>query len=90
MNGQDSIEDRKTTWTGKRLRADGRGVEDDDPAGAGGVGKYLRLAQDTLTGNRSAPIPIEDDAPEDSFVSKRVKFGGGGKGGRGFGNFDNW
>ena len=86
-DGEDKIEDSKTTWTGKRLRADGRGVEEDDAADAGGVGKYLRLAKDTSEGNRSASTPFTDDAPEESFVRKKIKSGGRGGG---FGNFESW
>jgi peptidyl-prolyl cis-trans isomerase-like protein 2 len=74
-------EDR-TTWTGKRIRADGtveRGEAD------AGVGKYLKAAM-----SRNQPdeedeiVEFIDDEPEKP-VRKKTKGGGGG-----FGNFENW
>jgi peptidyl-prolyl cis-trans isomerase-like 2 len=55
-------EDENTTWTGKRIRADGT-LEDT----GGGVGKYLKLAAQTESNT------INDDEP----VKKKAKKGGG-------------
>ena len=71
----EKVDDNRTTWTGKRLRADGR-IED---GGGGGVGKYLK----------AAAIKSNDDKADETFteepVRKKAKAGGGG-----FGNFDSW
>lgn len=73
----------KTTWTGKRIRADGS-VEG---GGAGpGVGKYLKAALEARQNGTAeeADETVGDwdgGAPEP--IKKRVKTGG-------FGNFDNW
>lgn len=74
-------EDDRTTWTGKRIRGDGKVVERD---GAGAVGKYLKAAA-------SAPAAAVDDGDEivgewdepEEPVKKKAKAGG-------FGNFDAW
>lgn len=71
-------EDDRTTWTGKRIRADGK-VE----SGGGeevGVGKYLKHAtaaaqDDEIVGEWEEPEPPP---------AKKAKKGGG------FGNFDSW
>ncbi|KAL2418745.1 Peptidyl-prolyl cis-trans isomerase-like 2 [Exophiala dermatitidis] len=76
-------EDR-TTWTGKRIRADGT-VE--SGTSGDGVGKYLKAA---LANTSQKPEQAEDeivefiDEPEEP-VRKKAKSGGGG-----FGNFDSW
>ncbi|KAF2686842.1 peptidyl-prolyl cis-trans isomeras-like protein-like 2 [Lentithecium fluviatile CBS 122367] len=74
---QGGTADDKTTWTGKRIRADGK-VEEDG-GDARGVGKYLKAAKQEL--------PQEDEivgfADEEMPVKKKVKTGG-------FGNFDAW
>ena len=70
-------EDDRTTWTGKRIRGDGKVIEQES---GGGVGKYLKAA--------AAPAVEEDeivgewDEPEEP-VKKKAKSGG-------FGNFDSW
>lgn len=74
-------EDR-TTWTGKRIRADGTVDRGDSDAG---VGKYLKAA---MTRNHQADDEEDEivefiDEPEEP-VRKKTKGGGG------FGNFDNW
>jgi peptidyl-prolyl cis-trans isomerase-like protein 2 len=73
-------EDDRTTWTGKRIRADGVVVEDDK---ARAVGKYLK-------GAVAKQQQGEEDAGEGEVVEtweepvrKKVKMGG-------FGNFDSW
>lgn len=73
MGGTD---DDKTTWTGKRIRADGS-VSGDGVAA--GVGKYLKAALQNQRGE-------EEDTGVDTWeepAKKKVKTGG-------FGNFDNW
>lgn len=74
-------DDDKTTWTGKRLRADGTA----EPGGGGpGVGKYLEAA---LRQQRStaADEVVDEDVPDtwEEPVRKKAKNGG-------FGNFDSW
>ena len=71
-------EDDRTTWTGKRLRADGRPVQ----AGADGVGKYLQAA---MSAQNTTTLPTGDVAAEEAYempAKKKTKTG--------FGNFDNW
>ncbi|KAH8909924.1 hypothetical protein BR93DRAFT_924937 [Coniochaeta sp. PMI_546] len=71
-------EDDKTTWTGKRIRADG--TISGDGASAG-VGKYLKAALQSQGGGEA-----EEDTGVDTWeepAKKKVKTGG-------FGNFDNW
>ena len=79
---QGGTEDDRTTWTGKRVRADGT-VEKSE---VGGVGKYLKAAaaegavgkeEDTLNGGLDQWQETEEPA------RKRVK-------NEGFGNFDSW
>jgi peptidyl-prolyl cis-trans isomerase-like protein 2 len=72
---QGGTEDDKTTWTGKRLRADGTVIQGEQ---SGGVGKYLKIVSDTSS-KQHAPV---DDVPEEP-VKKKIKSGG-------FGNFDGW
>ncbi|OCK85655.1 hypothetical protein K432DRAFT_377426 [Lepidopterella palustris CBS 459.81] len=80
---QGGREDDRTTWTGKRIRADGK-VE----GGSGdsvGVGKYLKAAiQGDGAGSSKADDEIIGDWEEtEEPVKKKAKTGG-------FGNFDNW
>lgn len=77
MGGTD---DDKTTWTGKRIRADGTVSGD---GAAAGVGKYLKAA---LQNQAGGAVGDEGDADVDTWeepVRKKVKTGG-------FGNFDSW
>ena len=70
--------DDKTTWTGKRIRPDGK--VDDASGEALGVGKYLKAAQqDKLQEDEIVGFVDEEDMP----VKKKAKTGG-------FGNFDAW
>lgn len=75
-------EDDRTTWTGKRIRADGKVGVGGEGVGVG-VGKYLKQAaqqgdEDEIVGDW--------DEPEMSLPpAKKAKKGGGG-----FGNFDGW
>lgn len=70
------------TWTGKRIRTDGK-VES-QPTGVS-IGKYISKPSDT-------DIPVEDEIVEEwegeaveEPVHKKAKPGRGG-----FGNFDSW
>lgn len=79
---QGGTEDDKTTWTGKRIRADGTL---DMSGSADSVGKYLTAtAAATTTGNSASNNAAVDDT-EDWVepVRKKAKSSG-------FGNFDNW
>lgn len=73
---QGGTEDDKTTWTGKRIRNDGTVVQNEH---AGGVGKYLKSAKATSTGE----VVAEDEGVDAEPVKKKMKTGG-------FGNFDSW
>ncbi|KAF6843656.1 Peptidyl-prolyl cis-trans isomerase-like 2 [Colletotrichum musicola] len=73
LNG--GTEDDKTTWTGKRIRADGTAAGE---APSAGVGKYLK-ARD---GNSTSAETGDLDAWEEP-ARKKMKSGA-------FGNFDNW
>ena len=79
MKKAGGTEDERTTWTGKRIRGDGR-VEGAE-GGAGGVGKYLKVVGE---GKGEDEDEIVGDWGEDEPVVKKVKIGGG------FGNFDSW
>ncbi|EOA90499.1 cyclophilin peptidyl-prolyl cis-trans isomerase Cyp8 [Exserohilum turcicum] len=84
---QGGTADDKTTWTGKRIRADGTV---DNASGDGlGVGKYLQAAkQDMANQDQDEIVGYIDEQEEDVVapVKKKAKTGGGG----GFGNFDAW
>ena len=71
-------EDDRTTWTGKRIRADGK-VESGGESS--GVGKYLKQAAEKPPGDDE--IVGEWDEPEPPPMKKAKKGGG-------FGNFDSW
>ncbi|KAF2724843.1 putative peptidyl-prolyl cis-trans isomerase [Polychaeton citri CBS 116435] len=76
-------EDDKTTWTGKRIRADGK-VDDSTSAAGSGVGKYLKAAaasKDKDDDEIAGRVAEEWDEPP---LAKKAKKGGG------FGNFDGW
>jgi peptidyl-prolyl cis-trans isomerase-like 2 len=79
LKREGGAEDDRTTWTGKRIRADGK-VDADE--GGAGVGKYLKAVADDGNGVVEDEIVGEWDEPEPP--SKKAKKGGG------FGNFDNW
>ncbi|GAB7354232.1 hypothetical protein MBLNU459_g4773t1 [Dothideomycetes sp. NU459] len=74
MGGTD---DDKTTWTGKRIRSDGK-VESAEAVGS--VGKYLKAA--ATAQSEEDEIISEWDDPE-LPVKKKTRSGG-------FGNFDSW
>ncbi|KAK4505323.1 hypothetical protein PRZ48_003286 [Zasmidium cellare] len=77
LRREGGAEDEKTTWTGKRIRANGK-VE--DTGEAAGVGKYLK--QTNTAAAEDDEIVGEWDEPEPP--TKKAKKGGG------FGNFDAW
>ena len=81
---QGGTEDDRTTWTGKRIRADGT-VDNGASEGVAGIGRYLKAAQSTVNdraGEEDEVVEEWDKVPEEP-VKKRIKLGG-------FGNFDNW
>ena len=73
--------DERTTWTGKRIRADGT-VQDDS---GGSVGKYLKaaMAKQGTEDDEIVEEIVEEDIPFEP-VRKKAKASGG------FGNFDSW
>jgi peptidyl-prolyl cis-trans isomerase-like protein 2 len=74
--------DDKTTWTGKRIRADG--TVDNGSGDALGVGKYLQAAkQEIQTQGDDEIIGYVDEEEDVAPVKKKAKTGG-------FGNFDAW
>ncbi|WPH02158.1 Hypothetical protein R9X50_00501300 [Acrodontium crateriforme] len=70
-------EDERTTWTGKRIRADGK---IDQNTGDSGVGKYMKQAAAAM--KEDDEIIEEWDEPQPP-PTKKAKKGG-------FGSFDNW
>jgi peptidyl-prolyl cis-trans isomerase-like protein 2 len=74
--------DERTTWTGKRVRADGTVQQ----GGGGGVGKYLKAAMAKQGDDEDEIVEeiIEEEIPFQP-VRKKAKAAGGG-----FGNFDSW
>ena len=79
---QGGTADDKTTWTGKRIRADGTV---DNGTGEGlGVGKYLQAAkQEIQNQGEDEIVGYVDDEEDVAPVKKKAKTGG-------FGNFDAW
>jgi peptidyl-prolyl cis-trans isomerase-like protein 2 len=79
---QGGTADDKTTWTGKRIRADGTV---DNGTGEGlGVGKYLQAAKQEIQNQGDDEIVgYVDDEEDVAPVKKKAKTGG-------FGNFDAW
>jgi peptidyl-prolyl cis-trans isomerase-like protein 2 len=74
--------DDKTTWTGKRIRADG--TVDGGSGDASGVGKYLQAAKEEIqTQGEDEILEYVDDEEDVAPVKKKAKTGG-------FGNFDAW
>ncbi|KAI6897552.1 hypothetical protein KC334_g10253, partial [Hortaea werneckii] len=86
FKAEGGAEDDKTTWTGKRIRADGRVQQADDAET--GIGKYLKQAASSAAAQEEDEIVGEWEEPEPMPPpSKELKKGGGGGG---FGNFDSW
>ncbi|KAI9698820.1 MAG: Peptidyl-prolyl cis-trans isomerase cyp8 [Candelina mexicana] len=73
-------EDERTTWTGKRIRGDGKV---DDGEGRAGVGKYLK-ANSGVGEKSGAGDEIVGDWGDEELVAKKAKGSGG------FGNFESW
>jgi peptidyl-prolyl cis-trans isomerase-like protein 2 len=74
--------DDKTTWTGKRIRADG--TVDGGNGDALGVGKYLQAAkQEIQTHGDDEIVGYMDEEEDVAPVKKKAKTSG-------FGNFDAW
>ncbi|KAK5947620.1 cyclophilin peptidyl-prolyl cis-trans isomerase Cyp8 [Knufia obscura] len=75
-------DDNRTTWTGKRIRADGT-VD----GGSSGVGKYLkaRLADPIPSAtDEDEIVGFVDEEPDPGPARKKAKGGGG------FGSFEGW
>ncbi|KAF3047185.1 Peptidyl-prolyl cis-trans isomerase cyp8 [Didymella heteroderae] len=78
---QGGTADDKTTWTGKRIRADGT-VEGAGAEGSG-VGKYLAAAKQELAQEDDEILEYVDEEEDVAPPSKKAKTAG-------FGNFDAW
>jgi peptidyl-prolyl cis-trans isomerase-like protein 2 len=78
---QGGTADDKTTWTGKRIRADGK-VEGAGEEGLG-VGKYLAAAKQELAQDDEEILEYVDDEEDSAPPPKKARTGG-------FGNFDAW
>ena len=82
---QGGTEDDRTTWTGKRVRRDGRvdlGAEAD---GVQGVGKYLKGTVSGEVDNGGDEVVEEwEEVVAEEPVRKKVKAGAG------FGDFSGW
>ncbi|KAL2181958.1 uncharacterized protein P884DRAFT_254125 [Thermothelomyces heterothallicus CBS 202.75] len=74
-------EDDRTTWTGKRIRADGAVVGDEKTKG---VGKYLKDAIAAAAAQQDDGGGGESVETWEEPAKKKVRVGGG------FGNFDSW
>jgi peptidyl-prolyl cis-trans isomerase-like 2 len=77
-------DEERTTWTGKRIRNDGRALGD----GGGGVGKYMKASLSANTPQLSEQDEIVEFVDDDFEQAKPAKKKA--KGGAGFGNFDGW
>jgi peptidyl-prolyl cis-trans isomerase-like protein 2 len=78
---QGGTADDKTTWTGKRIRADGK-VEGAGEEGLG-VGKYLAAARQELAQDDEEILEYVDEEEDSAPPPKKARTGG-------FGNFDAW
>ncbi|KAI4122350.1 MAG: hypothetical protein LQ338_005865 [Usnochroma carphineum] len=76
-------EDERVTWTGKRVRGDGR-VDHDGRMGDSVVGKYIAKGGRNGGGEGESGRVLEEWEGGEEQPKKKVKGGGG------FGNFDNW
>ncbi|KAK1779219.1 hypothetical protein QBC45DRAFT_412002 [Copromyces sp. CBS 386.78] len=78
-------EDDRTTWTGKRIRADGtvEGQGQDGKEGGPKVGKYLDVGAAKKATTRKPEEEAEVADTWEEPVRKKAKMGG-------FGNFDGW
>ena len=75
---EDAKGDGRTTWTGKRIRADGT-IES---GGDAGVGRYLKAA--LARQGKAAAVDEDDDVGIAEPARKKAKGSGG------FGNFEGW
>ncbi|KAF8425146.1 cyclophilin-like domain-containing protein [Tirmania nivea] len=73
-------DDQKTTWTGKRLRDDGKPVQ----GASFEVGKYLKAAKLQTSGEEDEIMGVVDEPHFEESVKKKIKHSSG------FGNFDAW
>ena len=78
---QGGAEDERTTWTGKRVRADGKVEGNGEVVG---VGKYLKQAKEKAL-QRGGEEVMEGEWEEEGPPVKKAKKGAGG-----FGDFEGW
>lgn len=78
-------EDERVTWTGKRVRGDGKAEEEVAGGGGGGVGKYLKVGNGAGIEEGKGRVMEEWEGGEAEQPTKKKLKGGGG-----FGNFDIW
>lgn len=80
-------EDDRTTWTGKRVRAEGGGRDVEDDGHGGGVGKYLGGAKPPGVGDEIVEEVLEEwEEARDTAQPPAKKRKAPGD----FGNFDAW
>jgi peptidyl-prolyl cis-trans isomerase-like protein 2 len=72
-------EDDRTTWTGKRLRADGKSAGDASES----VGKYLQAALQQEPNKDGNSPDMQEEVVYEEPVKKKARTGG-------FGGFDGW
>ncbi|KAF2456945.1 cyclophilin type peptidyl-prolyl cis-trans isomerase/CLD [Lineolata rhizophorae] len=83
---QGGADDERTTWTGKRIRLDGKAEEKEEKE----VGWYLKKVLAEKKAKEARGLEEEDeivgewDEPVEEPKKKKARTGGG------FGNFDNW
>lgn len=77
---KEETDDQRTTWTGKRLRDDGK----PERGSSGGVGKYLKAAKLQPAEQGDEIVEAVDEPYFEESVKKKIKPSGG------FGNFDAW
>lgn len=73
-------DDQKTTWTGKRLRDNGKSVQ----GASSGVGKYLNVAKLQAQEEEDKVAEVMGEPYYEERVKKKIKNSSG------FGNFDSW
>ncbi|KAF8465261.1 cyclophilin-like domain-containing protein [Kalaharituber pfeilii] len=79
LRKQEETEDQKTTWTGKRLRDDGKPQQTSSIS----VGKYIRDAK-LQPAQEDEIVEVVDEPFYEEPLKKKAKSSGG------FGNFDSW
>lgn len=80
LQKKEETDDQRTTWTGKRLREDGKQKQEI----SGGIGKYLKAVQHQPADEEDEILEVVDEPYYEEPVKKKNKASGG------FGNFDAW